>query len=84
MGATIRTSGVPMCVHVVCADELPGNTLVWARPQPVHIVVYIDSSLAAGPGVLTAEGIDLINASLAVLPGSPSLDSAKPCHEPLL
>ena len=73
-----------MCVHVVCAEDgLPGGELVWAREQSEHAVVYVDRSLVTDSGKLTTAGIRYVNAGLAVLAGSPSLDSAKPCRDSL-
>jgi hypothetical protein len=68
-----------MCVHVYCAERMPDETLVWARRSPDHIVVYADSSLATRDGTLTAAGAAKVNEALAVLPGAPSLETAKPC-----
>lgn len=73
-----------MCVHVFCASQLPNNTLVWVNRQSRHVLVYADSSLATDAGKLTDEGVRQVNAGLANSPGAPSLESAKPCGEPLL
>lgn len=78
MGATNRTSGVPMCVHVFCVDDLPLGVTVWVDSRESHIKVYADRALTH-LGRLTEAGIALVNQALAERPGSPSLATAVPC-----
>jgi len=73
-----------MCVHVFRACQMPNSTLVWVDPVGAHFFAYADSSLATDAGKLTGEGVCQVNAALAAVPGAPSLESAKPCSEPLL
>ena len=69
-----------MCVHVFCGSQMPDDSLVWINRRAGHVVAYADSSLATADGRLTDEGIRQVDAALAALPGTMSLESAKPCH----
>lgn len=68
-----------MCVHVLCADDLPLATLVWVDSRESHTYVYADSSLARG-GQLTPAGAAQVDRALAAIPGAPSLATAAPCR----
>lgn len=68
-----------MCVHVLCAEQLPHEALVWVDRQQNHILVYADSRLTSA-GILTGAGVAQVNQALAAIPGAPSLESAKSCR----
>ena len=63
---------------------MPDESLVWIDRRSAHTRVYADSSLVTADGKLTVDGVRQVNATLAKLPGAPSLESAKPCHTPPL
>lgn len=73
-----------MCVHVFCVPgKMPHDALLWVEHLNSHACVYVDAALLAS-GRLTAAAVKSINEALGTAAPGLTLDSAAPCHRPLL